>query len=372
MNTRSFLDPRDHLRWSFSALLALYAGSAGAAPSAASVEDALADPDFIRGCVGDVDGEVFVYVEETYVDQASALQLSFAAGLHRWSTTARIRFRAFDEGEHEASCAAIPTPSATPGDDPRLTMYLTLSKGADDRFSAVDVVIQRRDGCRQVTLRCGAWIDDCGAVRRRRRSPSTAVVTASPALAARPRPPALPQTGGRDGSGLLIAGGVFGALGTVAHILRPTVGEVEGMDRGGALAVFFAGPSFNLLALGLLTGGASLRGSRDGRHHHASESAGRAGGFITGGGIMLAAGVSSWAAGIAQFVQSERSSDTTCTAICAFSLSAIGQMSTVAGAGLLGYGVAFRENLQRADRRRFAMAPQLGSRQLGLAITGQF
>lgn len=367
MTNQSFPDPRN-FHWLFSALLVVNVEPAGAAPRS-SVEDALTSPEFIRNCIGNVDGEIFVYIEGTYRNQARVLQRSFAAELHRFSTTAPIRFRGFDEGEREASCATIPMAWASNGDDPGLTMYLTLSKGADDRFSAIDVVIQRREGCQHVTLRRDAWIDDCGVARGRRPPPRTSLVTPLPATAARPHPPALLQGGGRDGSGLLIVGGVFGALGTTAFVLRPAAG---GMPPDGALTIFLAGPSFNLLALGLLAGGASLRGGRDGRRHHAGDRARLAAGFITGGGVLLAVGVSSWAAGIAQLFQGGHSSDTTCHEICAVSLSAIGQMSTVTGASLLGYGVTFRKSQQRRDRRRFTVAPQIGSPRLGFAIIGRF
>lgn len=340
---------------SISALISLVATTAASAPIEATLADRLASEPFVRGCVGDDGGEIVVYVESTYLHESNALQRRLSAALHQWSTPGPVHLRGFDAGEAETSCDTLPTPWPTPP-DARVTMHLTLARGADDQFAAVDAVIQRRGACRQIRLHRDEWSDYCTATR-----PAQSWQPATPAPPrSEPRPP---LTRERDGSDLLVAGVVLSTLSQTTGVAAAALAW-EGQDGARQVLVPFA--AFNLIAVGVLAQGVALRGQFNARRDQARGVARRPDEILAAGAVLLVVGATTGAVALVEVLTNTESDHVT------IPLAALSQVPVVTGAALLAYGLGYHQGLRRSTGKRWALAPRLAPGQLGLALTGRF
>ena len=346
---------RPYLR-GVSALISLVANTAASAPIEETLADRLASEPFVRGCVGDDGGEIVVYVESTYLHESSPLQRRLSAALHQWSTPGPVHLRSFDAGETETSCDNLPAPWPTPH-DARVTMHLTLARGADDQFAAVDAVIQRRGVCRQIRLHRDEWSDYCAAAR-----PLEPLELVRPASSPFSQPAPTPAHK-PDGSTLLTVGIVLSAMGQPASIAA-TVLTWEGRDD--AHHTLIPSAAYNLVALGVLAQGVALRGHFNARRDQARGVVRRPDKVLAAGAALLVVGVT------AEVLALVEVSTTIEPRYMVIPLAALSQAPVVAGATLLAYGIGYRQGLRRSPRKRWAVAPRLAPGQLGLALTGRF
>ncbi|WAS97783.1 hypothetical protein [Nannocystis punicea] len=215
---------------------------------------------------------------------------------------------------------------------------------------------------------------------------------------ARELPPAMPLSG----LGLLVSAGVAGGLGLTAHVLR------IGLLRRGCNQQFVwpelqvavtscideslrylgystVAPMFNLAALGLAAGGGTVRGRfsawNRARHDRRERTA----------AAYLGAGTGLLAVGLATYIGSrvalwrDRFGAETCrregqlTADCVrdrwstwLVLTATGQALTIAGAGLLAYGVSYVRGARVSRLRDLRIEPSVSGRFVGLTVAGRF
>lgn len=171
------------------------------------------------------------------------------------------------------------------------------------------------------------------------------------------------------GTGALVVGSIAGAAGLGLGIgTARRFAEIEQCPtcdrRAGYLPL--ATIALNTAAFSLIAAGAALRGldeggrfARVGAPRRQVDATIGLGGLILGGGGLLVAGALAW-----RLVDSPRASGTP------WSILQGGMTMIVAGTGLIVFGTTYRRAV--GDALQVRLAPELGWRHAGLALTGAF
>jgi len=287
----------------------------------------------------------------------------------------------------------------------------TATDRAGERVQA-SASVARSPGCDQAHT---------GAAAGLRRSPRAVAIAGdrvhlaamSPAVAllvslavAQPHPPprALPPALPLSGAGLLVSAGVAGGLGLAAHVWR--IGILR-RGCGGATHVFpelqvtvtmcideslrylglsTVAPVFNFAAVGLAAGGGTVRGRFTAWNRARHDRRAKIGPAYMGSGAGLLA------LGLAMYIGSrvalwrDAFGAATCrdegelTVDCVRNrwsawlvLTAAGQSITIAGAGLLAYGVSYSRGARLVrSLARVRVQPAVTPRFVGFTLAGQF
>ncbi|MBZ5714270.1 hypothetical protein [Nannocystis pusilla] len=234
-------------------------------------------------------------------------------------------------------------------------------------------------------------------------SPAVALLVslavAQPSAPPRELPPALPLSG----AGLLVGAGVTGALGLTAHIWR--IGILRNGCNGQLvfpelhvtvtsciddtlryLGLSTVAPLLNFAAVGLAAGGGTVRGrfaSWNRTRHDRRKRIAPA--YMGAGAGVLALGLAMYIGSRVALVRDafgvdacRREADLTMDCVrntwsAWLVLTAAGQSLTVAGAGLLAYGVSYARGARLArGLARVRVQPTMAGRFVGLAVTGRF
>ncbi|MBL9103550.1 MAG: hypothetical protein JNL82_21565 [Myxococcales bacterium] len=299
-------------------------------------------PEFADGCIGDDADSIKIHIESTYADRFKKLKPRLATRSNG-PTPPAITFGKYQENGDDTTCETAP--AADPAH--RVNIYLNFAR-SEGEFSSVDVVVRRGGECKQTRLIRGEYPTYCrpGTVPRYRPDPSDLPPPRAQASTRDlPRQPRIPY----DGSGMMVLGGSLAtiALGMALSPI-PVVADIN-----------------NAVAVNCLAFGAARRGERD-AHDGAIRNPRP---YLSTGILLVTAGSIAWLTSFLLFVSEPSEFNTEDTRRI---LGSIGIPATAIGAGLLTYGVSYRNTRRDIARKRLSIAPQLGPRHAGLSLTARF